>query len=53
MIQIRILYIVLIAIGIQLFAHGNNEVSFGQYSKLNANDSKLKINSLNLTEPIY
>jgi hypothetical protein len=53
MIQIRILYIVLIAIGIQLFAHGNNEISFGQYSQLNANDTKLKINSLNLTEPIY
>ena len=53
MIQIKILYVILIALGIHLFTPGNFEISFGQYSQLNVNDTKLQINSLNLTEPIY
>ena len=53
MIQIIILYVILIALGIDLVTHGNTELSFGQDSQLNSNATKLQINSLNLTEPIY
>lgn len=53
MFQMRIICVVLIALGIHLSTHGNNEISFGQYPQLNVKDTKLQINSLNLTEPIY
>ena len=53
MIQIKIIYIILFVLGINLYINGNIELSFGQTSQLNVNDTKLQTNSLNLTEPIY
>ena len=52
MIQIRTLFIILIASAITLLIVGNMELSFGK-TNLNINDTKLKTNSINLTEPIY
>ena len=57
MFQIRIVYIVLFALGINLVINGNVEFSFGQASQSNSRsegvDTYLQTNSLNLSQPIY
>jgi hypothetical protein len=51
-IQIKTLFIILIGSATTLLIVGNMELSFGQ-TYLNIDDTKLKTNSINLTEPIY
>ena len=57
MVQIKIIYIILFVLGINLVINGNIEHSFGQTGKLNNGsgvDTKLlQTNSLNLSQPIY
>jgi hypothetical protein len=57
MVQIKIIYIILLVLGINLVINGNIEHSFGQTGKLNNGsgiDTKLlQTNSLNLSQPIY
>ena len=58
MVQIKIIYIILFVLGINLVINGNIEHSFGQTGKLNNGsgvDTKLLLqtNSLNLSQPIY
>lgn len=58
MIQIKILYIIIFVLGINLVANGNIEFSFSQTSQLNSfggNDAvkNLQTNSINLSKPIY
>ena len=53
MIQIKVLYVILIALGIHLVTHENYEISFGLDSQLNFEFTKHQTNSLNLTKPVY
>src|SRR3982750_2724003 len=57
MVQMKIIYIILFVLGINLVIYGNIEHSFGQAGKLNNGsgvDTKLlQTNSLNLSQPIY
>jgi hypothetical protein len=55
MIQIKILYIVIFALGITLMINRNIEFSFSQTSQLNSSgiDTKLQTNSLNLSKHVY
>jgi hypothetical protein len=57
MVQIKVIYIILFVLGINLVINGNIEYSFGQTGKLNNGsgvDTKLpQTNSLNLSQPIY
>jgi hypothetical protein len=58
MIQIKILYIIIFVLGINLVTNGSIEFSFSQTSQLNSGGSsdiytKLQTNSLNLSKPIY
>jgi hypothetical protein len=57
MVQMKIIYIILFVLGINLVINGNIEYSFGQTGKLNNGsvvDTKLlQTNSLNLSQPIY
>jgi hypothetical protein len=57
MVQIKIIYIILFVLGINLVINGNIEYSFGQTGKLNNGGSVytklLQTNSLNLSQPIY
>jgi hypothetical protein len=56
-IQIKLLYIIIFALGINLVTNWNIEYSFSQDSQLNNSggilDTKLQTNSLNLSKPIY
>lgn len=52
MIQARLQYILLFALGINLLFGGNMAFSFGQ-PNLEFDEMNLKTNSLNITEPIY
>lgn len=56
-IQIKIVYIVLFALGINLAINGDVGFSIGQASQSNSSsggiDTKLQTNSLNLSQPIY
>jgi hypothetical protein len=55
MIQIKILYIIIFVLGINLVINGNIEFSFSQTTQLNNSsiDTKVQTNSLNLSKPIY
>jgi len=55
MIQIKILYIIIFVLGINLIINGNIEFSFSQTTQLNNSsiDTKVQTNSLNLSKPIY
>ena len=58
MIQIKILYIIIFVLGINLLINGNIEFSLSQTSQLNSGngsgiDLNLQTNSLNLSKPIY
>jgi hypothetical protein len=58
MIQIKILYIIIFALGINLVVNGNIEFSFSQTSQFNSFgssgiDTKVQTNSLNLSKSIY
>lgn len=56
MVQIKIIYIILFALGINLAISWNNEYSFGQTDKLNDDgslDTKLQTNTLVMSQPIY
>ena len=57
MIQIKLLYIIIFALGINLVTNWNIEYSFSRDSQLNNSggilDTKLQTNSLNLSKPIY
>jgi hypothetical protein len=57
-IQIKILYIIIFVLGINLVTIGNTGFSFSQTTQLNNSDSgglgtKFQTNSLNLSKPIY
>jgi hypothetical protein len=52
-IQVKIVYIIFFALGINLVINGNIEFSFGQTPQLNNSDVKMQTNSLNLSKPIY
>ena len=53
--QIKIIYVIFLALGFNLVINANIEVSFGQISQSNIGDidTKLQTNSLNLSQPIY
>ena len=58
MIQIKILYIIIFVLGINLLINGNIEFSLSQTSQLNSGngsgiDLNLQTNSLSLSKPIY
>jgi hypothetical protein len=55
MIQIKILYIILFVLGINLVVNGNIEFSFSLTPQINNSsiDTKVQTNSLNLSKPIY
>jgi hypothetical protein len=55
-IQIKIIFVILFALGVNLVIMGNVEFSFGQVPQLNSSgslDTKLQTNSLNLSQPVY
>jgi len=55
MIQIKILYIIMFVLGINLVTNGSIGFSFSQTTQLNNSsiDTKVQTNSLNLSKPIY
>ena len=54
MIQIKILYVLIFVLGINLFINGKIEFSFSQTTQLNSSSiDKVQTNSLNLSKPIY